>query len=129
MTTKIRQPLKKRTATIQAVLNVTGSLIIVLSLLLLTPIIVALATGESEAIGWFALTAGIAAVVGAALRYLFKPDALHYRQGLLVCGIAWIALCIFAALPFVFLAGLSFLDAYFEAVSGFTTTGITVIQQ
>ncbi|MDP7357910.1 MAG: hypothetical protein QF828_05725 [Pseudomonadales bacterium] len=36
MTTKIRQPLKKRTATIQAVLNVTGSLIIVLSLLLLT---------------------------------------------------------------------------------------------
>jgi trk/ktr system potassium uptake protein len=58
---------------------------------------------------------------------VFKMGRLFYKQSLLVCGLAWFVLCLFAAMPFTLGAGMSYLNAYFESVSGFTTTGITVI--
>ncbi|MBT3272358.1 MAG: TrkH family potassium uptake protein, partial [Spirochaetales bacterium] len=71
--------------------------------------------------------AGACLTTGFLLQRLFTMGRLFYRQSLLVCGVAWFILCLFAALPFSIGAGMSYLDAYFESVSGFTTTGITVI--
>lgn len=48
------------------------------------------------------------------------------REGMAVVGLGWLLAALFGALPFYF-SGLDFADAYFEAMSGFTTTGSTVL--
>ncbi|MFZ4806411.1 MAG: TrkH family potassium uptake protein [Hyphomicrobiaceae bacterium] len=55
-----------------------------------------------------------------------KQSRLGIRDGFLLTTLAWIIVCGFAAVPFVGL-GLSYADAYFEAMSGLTTTGATVL--
>ncbi len=60
-------------------------------------------------------------------RHRERRDLLH-REGILLVSLIWFAICLFGALPFYFsLSYLSFTDALFEATSGFTTTGATVI--
>jgi len=54
------------------------------------------------------------------------PTRLGLREGFLLTTLAWIVVCGFASIPFVGL-GLPFADAYFEAMSGLTTTGATVL--
>jgi trk system potassium uptake protein TrkH len=50
------------------------------------------------------------------------------REGLIAVIMLWVFLPLFGGLPYVFSGGLSFLDALFESMSGFTTTGATVIR-
>ena len=53
---------------------------------------------------------------------------LSVKQAFILTSLSWIALCGFAALPFAFSGlGLSYTDAFFEAMSGLTTTGATII--
>ncbi len=82
--------------------------------------------GESLFIG-----AGISALAGFILVFLLgkKPESLPKREGLILVGVSWIVFGLFGAIPYV--VGdpqLSFVDAFFEAVSGFTTTGSTIIE-
>ena len=66
------------------------------------------------------------AAIGAPMRFGIRPQErnLRAREGFLVVALAWVALSCFGALPFVF-SGLlpNYIDALFESVSGFTTTG------
>ena len=55
-----------------------------------------------------------------------RPERLTLKDGFLLTTISWITVTAFAALPFVGM-GLSYTDAYFETMSGLTTTGSTVI--
>jgi trk system potassium uptake protein TrkH len=52
---------------------------------------------------------------------------INRRQGFLMITLAWVALCLFGALPFIFSHSLDVTNAIFESVSGITTTGSTVI--
>lgn len=82
---------------------------------------------------------GVDALVGAAFA-MIVPGAILYRYGhghqkktlsrreaVLAVAIIWLAVGVFGAFPFAFGAGLTPADAFFESVSGFTTTGSTVI--
>ena len=95
--------------------------------LLLLPFIPLLIYREFTAAPGFLISAAASFAVGLVLSRLFSLKRLYYRQSLLICGAAWFILCLFAALPFRLIAGMSYVDSYFESVSGFTTTGITVI--
>ena len=56
------------------------------------------------------------------------PRALDAREGMVCVGISWIALSLFGCLPFIFSGEIPrFIDAFFEIVSGFTTTGSTIL--
>jgi trk system potassium uptake protein TrkH len=81
---------------------------------------------EYNLIRAFLIPSLLSLVIGLLLRRLVKPGPVYYLQSLLVCGMAWIVLSVFACIPFWLGARMSFLDAYFETVSGFTTTGITL---
>ncbi len=74
--------------------------------------------------------AGCAVAVGALLAFVLgkKPESLPKREGLILVGFSWISFGLFGAIPYM-LGGptLGFADALFESVSGFTTTGATVI--
>ncbi len=58
-----------------------------------------------------------------------KKGSMQAREGMLIVGLSWILISIFGCLPFVFSGAIpSFLDALFETVSGFTTTGATILE-
>jgi trk system potassium uptake protein len=52
---------------------------------------------------------------------------LRVREMFLLTTLVWSTVCVFSALPFVFITHISFTDAFFEAMSGVTTTGSTVL--
>ena len=116
-----------RSYTIHTVLNVCGSLLQIMGGLLLIPCIPLVIYHEFASAPGFLLSAAASFGTGFVFRRIFPLRKLYYKQSLLICGVAWFVLCLFAALPFRIAGDLSFLDAYFESVSGFTTTGITVI--
>ncbi|MBR4457650.1 MAG: TrkH family potassium uptake protein [Clostridia bacterium] len=81
---------------------------------------------------WSALLISILICAGAGLpmRFLVEPQSsnLRAREGFLIVALSWLLLALFGALPFM-LSGFipNFFDAVFESVSGFTTTGATVL--
>lgn len=65
--------------------------------------------------------------IGAILNFRYKLRRLTLVQGLLVTGVGWILISFICTFPFVLILDMSVINSFFEAVSGFTTTGITMI--
>lgn len=83
---------------------------------------------------WHALSAFmwsvVSCLVAAAIAYAAGRGAslqLHYREALAFVGVSWLVVAALGALPYLFAGVLGPIDAYFESMSGFTTTGSTVI--
>ncbi len=75
------------------------------------------------------LTMGICAAIGLPItRKKPKESTLHSRDGYVIVSLSWITLSAFGALPFVFSGAIpNYIDALFETVSGFTTTGASIL--
>jgi trk system potassium uptake protein len=107
-----------------------GIILIAFGVIVLLPIIVAAIDGDSRS----ALPFLIASLSSFALgifcrwhgRFNRNFDAMKRTEGLLIVTLTWVVSAAIGAIPYVFF-GLSPLDAYFEAVSGFTTTGATIL--
>ncbi len=97
----------------------------------LIPIITALCYQEISGLA-FLWSALICIAIGLLCILTLKPKnkSLYAKDGFVVVALSWIVLSIFGALPFV-ISGVtnSYLDAFFETVSGFTTTGSTIFAQ
>ena len=107
---------------------VLGWILIFEAIFMIFPSITALIYSESEIIH-FLITMAICLLLGAL--FLFKKPknkTLYARDGIVIVSMSWIFLSIFGAIPF-FISGAipSFVDALFETVSGFTTTGASII--
>lgn len=61
-------------------------------------------------------------------RYFPPPTYITLSEALLISSITWLAVAFVGALPYVYIANMSWVDAYFESMSGFTTTGMTLIK-
>ncbi len=112
----------------KTILNILGAQIGILSIALLIPAFISLAYKESDFKG-FLLSAGIAFVIGIPLWFLTrKSKSLSTKDGFLIVTSAWIITAIVGALPF-YLSGVipNITDAFFESMSGVTTTGATII--
>lgn len=116
----------RRTDTVRTVFHLLGLLLIIQGLLLLVPLVPVLLFREDALIKSFLIPSLLSCGIGFGFRKFLKPGPVHYLQSLLVCGMAWIILSVFACVPFYLGTHMSFLDAYFETVSGYTTTGITL---
>lgn len=113
---------------IKAVLNTLGKILQVEAGLMLLPLIVALIYREDPIP--FLITIGLLIVIGTLLTVtLHKGDHLIFeREGFLIVALSWVIMSVFGALPFVISGAIpSFVDAFFETVSGFTTTGSTIL--
>jgi trk system potassium uptake protein len=110
------------------VFNLMGKLLILLSLSLLLPIPVSLFYDDGM-IRAFILSSVVGALMGGSLLLLFPPEEdLGYREGFAIVTLSWLAMAFLGALPFYISGKIpSFLDCYFEAMSGFTTTGSTIL--
>lgn len=107
---------------------VLGMLLLCEAGLLLLPLAIAFIYGE-RTISDFLMTIGILLLVGGALALLKPKDKTIYaRDGLVIVALGWIALSLFGALPFYFSGEIPrYIDALFETVSGFTTTGSSIL--
>lgn len=109
------------------VCSILGRVMLIEGALLLIPAFVALGYGESCLP--FLITAVIAAAIGGALR-LIKPKTndLYPREGFVSVALSWIGMSVVGAIPFVLSGDIpNYVDALFETVSGFTTTGSTIL--
>ena len=88
--------------------------------------------GERQAVFAFLATLGIFAAVIGLLRLTCRgaASAFYAREGLVCAGISWIVLSLLSCLPFWFSREIpKFIDAFFEIVSGFTTTGASILPE
>lgn len=110
--------------------NVTGSLLFVEAVMLLLPLFVSLIYGEGD--WWIFLTASaLSLVTGILFIHLgggrYYKIRLNRREGYLLTTFIWIAYSLIGMVPFLFMRQpLGVTDAFFETMSGFTTTGATV---
>ncbi len=97
--------------------------------LLTIPLIVA-AIYKEACITAFGFTVILTLAIGLVLRFTVKPDSqvIFAKDGLVIVSLAWILMSLFGALP-MYLSGEipSYVDALFETVSGFTTTGASIV--
>ena len=88
--------------------------------------------GERQATFAFLVTLGIFAVVIGLLRLTCRsaPSAFYAREGLVCAGVSWIVLSLISCLPFYISREIPrFIDAFFEIVSGVTTTGASILPE
>ena len=114
---------------LRPVFFIFGLLLILLSVAMLVPALVEWSFGHGDADEYFA-SAAIPLFLGGMLVFSQREARIELRprQAYVMTALAWIVTPLFAGMPFMFTdLGLSPVDAYFEAVSGLTTTGSTVI--
>ena len=107
--------------------RILGMVLLILAALLVLPLIAGLCYGEN--VLNFAVTIAATAALGGIFM-LFKPKNrdIYAREGFTAVGLSWILMSLIGALPFVISGDIpSYVDALFETVSGFTTTGSTLL--
>lgn len=113
---------------IRPILLTLGSLLCVLAVLMLLPALVAANDAPGEWVAFVASAAFTVFVGGLCVfaGYGNRNVRLGVREGFLLTTLSWLVVSAFAALPFTGL-GLSYTDAFFESMSGLTTTGASVM--
>jgi trk system potassium uptake protein TrkH len=114
---------------IRFILYVLGALLLIEGGLLILPVVVALLYGGHDLLP-ILYSSVLAFATGGAFWYFNRncPKNIGKREGFIVVGFVWIMYAFFGSLPFVFSGYIpSFTDAFFEAMSGFTTTGSTIL--
>ncbi len=98
------------------------------AVLMLLPLTVALALGESTVLSFVSVIALLALTAFLLARKPPKNKRVYAREGFLTVALGWVTVSFFGALPFWFSREIpSFIDAIFESVSGFTTTGASIL--
>ncbi len=108
---------------------ILGRLMLVEAALMALPLVIMLVYGELSMLYAMLIPMAVLALLGALAGAIKPRDrALKAKDGFVIVGLSWIILSLFGALPYV-LSGLipNYIDAFFETVSGFTTTGSSVL--
>lgn len=109
--------------------SLTSILLLIIALMMSLTIIVALIYNED----WEAMviSAIVTALAGISLKRFGQGanKEVRKRDGFLIVALGWISMSLFGSLPFVVHGAIpNFTDAFFETVSGFTTTGATILE-
>lgn len=122
--------LKPRIQDVKTIGYYLGKIILGLSLTMIVPIIVGALFREPQVVWDFAIAIEISLLAGLILTLVCHTEKdLNWMQGMIVVSISWLVAMALGAIP-LFLSGHfhSYLDACFDAMSGFATTGLTLVQ-
>ncbi len=115
----------------KAILSYTGLICMIAGLAILSPLIALLAYPEETSLAWGFLLPGLGlGLVGLGFWRLLAPQAaatLNLQEGSVIVVLAWFLAILLGAVPFMAIAGLNFTQAMFESTSGWTTTGLSVV--
>ena len=111
----------------------TGYIVIGTALLMLIPIITSIILKEYEPLIDFIISMNISLITGFTLIILGNENKdkiyMEWKHGLIVASLSWILLMMLCAIPYYLSGNMnSFIDACFDVISGFTTTGVFLIQ-
>jgi len=96
--------------------------------LLLLPSLISLIYREDQGMIYFALALLALAIGYVTSRRKIRNKAIYQREGFVSVGLSWVLLSLYGAIPFVLTGEIpSYVDAVFEIVSGFTTTGSSIL--
>jgi len=108
----------------------SGKIIIGIGLTMLLPMVIGLLFAEINPALDFLIATEITLIIGLILtKVCFTEKDLNWMQGMVVVSLSWLAAMLLGAIP-LYLSGhwQSYLDACFDAMSGFATTGLTLVQ-
>ncbi|GFI52558.1 TrkH family potassium uptake protein [Duncaniella muris] len=118
------------TINFRVLLRIIGLLLIIEGAFLSVPLVTSLIYQERDWIN-FLFTMGLTLTAGSLMTFCIRPRSqrMAKREGFLLTALVWVFFSIFGMIPFMLMEKdpLSVSDAFFEAMSGFTTTGATVI--
>ena len=109
-----------------------GQILMVEAVFMIPALIISLCYGEYPAMWSFLITMVACLVVSLVLHLVCKgaPSAFYAKEGLVCVGLSWIVLSLFGCLPFFLSREIpNYIDALFEIVSGFTTTGASIVPE
>ena len=109
------------------IINLFSVLVMLFSISLLAPL--AISFLFQDGVGHIFLTTLIAAFAPALLAWSItrnSKEEMGVKDGFIIITLFWVVLSLVGSMPFV-LSGMSFIDSFFESMSGITTTGATVI--
>lgn len=110
----------------------TAQMLLIEGIFLIPALLISLFLGESAAAYGFAVTLGLIALVGGPM-YFFCRDAksaFYATDGMVCVAVSWLVLSLVGAIPFYVSDAIpSYIDALFETVSGFTTTGASILPE
>ncbi|MBR6742430.1 MAG: TrkH family potassium uptake protein [Clostridia bacterium] len=113
---------------IGSIINITGRIVFVVGVLMLMPLLIAVFLKESTVLAFAAVSAGAVGLGALSFRRRVRPGSIRAREGLVITGLAWVVVSFVSTLPFWISGEIpSLLDAMFECVSGYTTTGSTIL--
>jgi len=122
--------MKRVARTLEVVLHSCGPLFIALACAMTVPLVLVLIYGEfhqgPETLEAFLLPAALSLFLGIFLHRVLRARPLNRLQSALICSVGWLGFSAIGALPFMIGIHSTYLDGFFEAMSGFTTTGITM---
>ena len=110
--------------------KILGKIMILESILMLAPLAVAIIYHEGvKNILAFAIPLAALAVIGALLQLpKAKRETLYQKEGFALTAMVWLVMTLFGAIPFVINGDIpNYVNAFFEIISGFTTTGASII--
>lgn len=113
-------------------LKYLGYLMLIEGAFMLPSIIIGLYCGELSSVVAFAITMVLLILLGSPLVFLMKTTdrMLYAKDGFFIVAMSWIVLSLFGALPFTLSGSIPhYIDAFFETVSGFTTTGASILTE
>lgn len=110
--------------------KILGKIMILESILMIAPIIVSLVYRESiRNVLAFVIPAGLLAIIGSLIQLpKISRNTLYQKEGFALVAFGWIVMTLFGAIPFVINGDIpNYIDACFEIMSGFTTTGASIV--
>lgn len=107
----------------KAIYNALGKILILLAFTMLVPLLVAFYYGEP--LKPFTVSILITFLAGLLLTRIKSSAEWQQKEALAIVALTWLSAAIFGGIPFLF-EGVSFIDAVFETMSGFTSTGSTI---
>lgn len=121
--------IRLRSDDLRIVVHYVGMLVVGIGLAMLVPLATGIAYGEWDAALDYLLGAGIACPIGTILVNIeTRPERLRHTHAMAITGLGWLIASMAAAVPLAFSGHyLSYLDALFDALSGLTTSGLTVV--
>lgn len=112
-----------------SILHYLGIILVAFSILQAAPLVVSVIFDETVQFPMrnFAIPAGISLAVGLSLLVFFRPRRMTVGTAMAVGALGWFALSLVGAIPYWLALKVTFLDAFFESASGFTTTATTLL--
>ena len=114
---------------IKIILRVIGLLMFVEGAFMLFPLVISLIYNENDTMG-FVFSSGINLLAGGLVIWVTRKASrdIGKREGFIIVSLVWIIFSILGSLPYIFTGAIpNYTDAFFETMSGFTTTGSSIL--